>query len=316
MFRTVMVPLDGSELSERALPYAATLAATAKGEMILVRVALAPPPARLDGLGWESAQLDAVNEAEAYLARIAQRMRPEIGVKTTAPYGRAPQQLLETIRQYGADAVVMATHGRTGLAHVLHGSVAEALLANSPVPIFLVHARPGRAAAAAFSPLVTRALVPLDGSAFAEHALDTAAKLVGPTGEIALVRVVEPPDNVEYDENGRVLAYLDQQEEARTREARMYLSNVATQLHARYPAIRAVNDVRIGEPIDGIVLSARARGVGLVVMATHGRTGLRRAAVGSVAGGVVRTASVPVILVGPHQAEHSADMVSVGAPLT
>lgn len=309
MFRTLVVPLDGSELAERALPYAVWLASAGKGQLILVRVALAPPPARIDGAQWEQAQTEAMGEAEAYLASVAEKVATRVPVKTSAPYGHAARKILEAIEGLEADGVVMATHGRTGLAHLVYGSVAEAVLADSPVPVFLVHAQPGESALSPFNPSTARAVVPLDGSAFAEAALHTAADLVGTTGELVLVTVVEPPDHVERDEHGRVLAYLDQQEEASTRDAREYLFRVAAELVQHYPGIRIRPYVRIGEAATGIVVAAVDRSADLVVMATHGRTGFRRAVLGSVAGAVLRTGTTPVLLVGPHESHRSADIL-------
>jgi nucleotide-binding universal stress UspA family protein len=314
MVRRLVVPLDGSELAERALPYAARLAASTNGEVVLVRVALAPPPARLDGADWDRQQQDAISEAEAYLSGVAEKLATRVPARTNVAYGRAPQQLLEAVRACGADGVAMATHGRTGLAHLVYGSVAETVLAESPVPVLLVRARPGEAPAAPFDPGHVRVLVPLDGSSFAESAIEAAADLSGPSGELVLVSVIEPPDHVERDENGRVLAYLDQQEEARTRDAREYLSHVAGRISKQHQAVRATLDVRIGEPAEGIVMSAADRGVDLVVMATHGRTGFRRAVLGSVAGRVLLTGSTPVMLVGPHEAHRAAEMLGAQAP--
>jgi nucleotide-binding universal stress UspA family protein len=308
MFGTILVPLDGSDLAERALPYAVRLAAAGNGGLVLVRVALAPAPVRLDGADWEQQQLDAVKEAEAYLTTVGAKLRPRVPVKWSAPYGRAAHETLEAITRVAADAVVMATHGRTGLAHLLYGSVAEAVLAKSPVPVFLAHARAGDATAPPANPSTACAAVPLDGSVFAEAALETAADLVGQTGELVLVCVVERPTEVTRDEFGRVLAYLDQQEEARMCDARVYLARLATQLKEQCPRIRTRVEVRLGEPAKEIVAAAADNAADVVVMSTHGRTGVRRAVFGSVAGAVLRTASIPVLLVGPHESHRSAEV--------
>ena len=96
-----------------------------------------------------------------------------------------------------------------GLAHLLFGSVAEAILADSHVPVFLVRAQAGEARQSPFEPKTARLLVPLDGSPFAEAALQTAVDFLDATGELVLLSVVEEPDHVQFDQNGRVLAYLD-----------------------------------------------------------------------------------------------------------
>jgi len=306
MFRSLVVPLDGSELAESALPYAVQLAHAADGALTLVRVALAPPPARLDGADWEDAQAQAVQEAEMYLNEVAAKLSTRVRVAPHVAYGRAPHEILAAVDQTGADAVIMATHGRTGLAHLMYGSVAEALLATSPVPVLLVHARPGEAPSAPFDPATARIAVTLDGSDFAESAVHTAAGLVGVRGELVLVCIVSPPEEVERDETGRVIAYLDQQEEARSRAARDYLQRVATDFGRQYPGVRIKQDVRFGDAAPGIIAAAIDTGVDLVVMSTHGRTGVRRAMLGSVAGQVVANGTTPVLLVGPHESHRLA----------
>jgi nucleotide-binding universal stress UspA family protein len=299
MFRTLLVPLDGSDLAERALPYATALASDAGGQIVLTRVALAPAPTTLDGAALEQDQYRVVEEAEQYLANVAQKLPTRLAIKTCVPYGRAASSIVDTIGEIGADAVVMATHGRTGLKHLLAGSVAEAVIADSAVPVFVVHARPGEMPQAAFDPLHARVIVPLDGSDLASAALPTAVELVGGGGELVLVTVVEPPRQVERDQSGRVRAYLDQQEEALTREARDYLHGVARQLMENSAALHVSIDVRVGEPATGIVAVAADRVADLVVMASHGRTGIPRAVFGSVTGAVLRDGFTPVLVVHP-----------------
>lgn len=305
MFRSIVVPLDGSELAERALPYAVQLARAADGTLTLVRVAIAPPPARLDGADWEQAQAQAVQEGETYLAAVAEKLAKRVSVATTVRYGRAPREIVEMVKQAGAEVVVMATHGRTGLSHVLYGSVAETLLATSPVPVLLVHARPGEAPGPPFDPASARIAVALDGSSFAESAAHIAASLVAPRGELVLIRIVDPPDRVQYDASGRVIAYLDQQAEACRREARAYLSRLAIEFSRQYPRVQISQHVRSGEPSPGIIAVAIDKGADLLAMSTHGRTGVSRAVLGSVAGQVVANGTTPVLLVGPNASHPS-----------
>ena len=111
-----------------------------------------------------------------------------------------------------------------------------------------------------------------------------------------------PPDHVELDENGRPRAFLDQQEEALKRDAFDYLRRIVAQLTQTNPDLNVTMDIRVGEPAPGIVMAATDRGADLVVMSTHGRTGFRRAVMGSVAGEVLRTGRAPVLLVGPTSA--------------
>src|SRR5215208_3356281 len=111
MFRTVIVPLDGSEVAERALPLAVRLANANHGRVVLIRAAMAAPPATLDGAGWEADQVAAIQEAEAYLQGVAQTIA-RVPVEIAAPYGRGAAAILEAVSEYAADGVVMSTHGR------------------------------------------------------------------------------------------------------------------------------------------------------------------------------------------------------------
>ena len=310
MFRTLLVPLDGSELAERALPYATALATAARGKVVLVRVALAPPPATLDGANWVQEQSQAIAEAEQYVAEVAAKLRTRVPVETTVPYGRAAPSIQDSIKETAADAVVMATHGRTGLRHLLIGSVAEEVIADSPVPVFVTYSRPGEMPQQQFNPARARVVVPLDGSEFAKAALSTALELVGSEGELVLVSVVEPPDEVIRDEIGRIRVYLDQQEEALTRDARDYLHFTATQLVEKNPGMHVSVEVRMGEAAAGVIAAAVDRGADLVVMASHGRTGIPRAVFGSVTGAVLRDGFAPVLVVHPRIPATAAVMPS------
>jgi nucleotide-binding universal stress UspA family protein len=299
MFRTLIVPLDGSSEAEQALPCAMRLARSSGARVVLVRAVLGPAPT---GFDWEQQQLRAVSSAETYLAEVASKLASRVQILTTTPYGDARTKLLEAVDEFSADAIVMATHGRTGMSHLIRGSVAEAVLAQSPVPVLLLHARPDGVVPPPSDMISARILVALDGSEFAEAALPVARHLLGTAGELVLVSVVAPPDHVERDEIGRPRAYLDQQEEALKREAFEYLRIVLAELKQGDPDLHATIDVRVGEPAEGIVVAEADRGADLVVMSTHGRTGLGRAFMGSVAGEVLRTGNVPVVLVGPASA--------------
>jgi nucleotide-binding universal stress UspA family protein len=180
--------------------------------------------------------------------------------------------------------------------------VTEEVLANSAVPVLAVYAQPGQAPEIAFSPYNARVLVPQDGSANDAPALEAALEMLGDEGEIVLVGVVPPAEQVAYDKDGRVLAYLDQQEDARRVEARDYLNGIVEDLRAHH-GITVKVVVRVGDPASRIALAAIEEGVDLIVMATHGRTGIRRAVLGSVAGTVLRSTPTPVLLVHPTAGE-------------
>jgi nucleotide-binding universal stress UspA family protein len=261
---------------------------------VLVRAAPVPVPS---GLDWEVEPFDAIEEAQAYVAGVAASLAGRVPVRTAVTGGHALHEIMAAVKKFDADGIVLATHGRTGLGHLLYGSVTEALLAHSRVPVFVVRAHPGEMVAPTFDPATARVVVPLDGSTLSEAALPTALEMLGTAGELVLVSVVEPPNHVERDSTGRARAYLDQQEEATKRVAQEYLRTTAARLRAFHADLQVSWEVRVGQPAEGIVMATTNCAGDLVVMATHGRTGVLRAVTGSVAGAVVRTAFTPVLLV-------------------
>jgi nucleotide-binding universal stress UspA family protein len=311
MFRTLIVPLDGSEQAERSLPYAVRLAESGGGRLVLVRTALGPPPS---GQDWESQQTAAIDEANAYLVDVARKLATRVPVASAVPYGHAAEQILQSVQQYDADAIVMTTHGRTGLAHLMHGSVAEAVVAQSHVPVLVLYTRPGEAPAAPFDVANARILVPLDGSALSETAVPVAASMLGIAGELVLLTVVELPEYVKRDDSGRVIAYIDQQESVIRQEGLEYLHNIARSMTATNPDLHVASDVRLGSPAEGILTAEIDRAADVVVMATHGLTGVRRSFTGSVAGQVVREGYTPVLLVPPHAFAGAAVTTTAAEP--
>ena len=300
----ILVPLDGSALAECALPHAAALAAAISAEVVLVRAVSTPPASCGDG--------SATTEEERYLQHAGRMLAgPEIRVQTAVRCGKPAEAILRTVSQERADLVVMATHARSGVGRWLSGSVAEAVLNDSPVPVLLVRAwEPERVQPRLQSH--STVLVPLDGSAFAEQALPVAGRLASILdGELVLLQAVWTPDSVfrapllsatwpltsEAEDDDGPSGYLGLLED----EARKYLTGVAGRFA---PQLRATWDVRVGStPASAIVDGCRGHAAALVVMCTHGRTGVQRLAFGSVAAEVLRRGCTPLLLVPPSAME-------------
>jgi nucleotide-binding universal stress UspA family protein len=174
MYRTVLVPLDGSAFAEHALPLALSIAGRAGATLRLVRVHV--PAATLYRNSELAANLDfdtRVREEErAYLDEVSARLAQACGLRpaTALLDGRIADVLCEQGVSAGADLVVMATHGRGPLSRFWLGSVADELVRRLPTPLLLV--RPGETAPdLAHPPAVRHVLIPLDGSAQAEGIL-------------------------------------------------------------------------------------------------------------------------------------------------
>jgi nucleotide-binding universal stress UspA family protein len=144
MFKKVVIPLDGSELAEQALAPACRIAEKFGSELLLLRVVT--PERLLPTRPYTSSHADSpadlitrplVEEAEAYLSGIK---LPLVGLSlhTRVPIGAPPEMIIAAATESGADLIVMSTHGRAGLLRLLYGSVTEAVLRGSPVPVLVV----------------------------------------------------------------------------------------------------------------------------------------------------------------------------------
>ncbi len=141
-------------------------------------------------------------------------------------------------------------------------------------------------------------LVPLDGTEFGEAALPAAAKLARDAhARLLLFQAIKPVDKPSLKEDGTVLAYVDEVETTERQEALHYLREVQDRVVREFGLEQVSVDAEPGKPVDGIVEAARERGAGLIVRATHGRTGAARVMRGSVAGSVLRKGQVPVTFV-------------------
>jgi nucleotide-binding universal stress UspA family protein len=196
----------------------------------------------------------------------------------------------------GADLVVLTTHGRGAFSRFWLGSVADTLVRHAPLPILLV--RPQETAPdLSQEPVLSEILIPLDGSALSEQILPRAIAL-GSLGHATytLLQVVEPA----LGGFGTELygATVDEQALVQARaQAQSYLDQVAMRLRAE--GLRVHTVVLLGLPAQAILEYTRTHAVDVVALATHGRSGVRRLLLGSVADKVVRGADIPVLLQRP-----------------
>jgi nucleotide-binding universal stress UspA family protein len=174
------------------------------------------------------------------------------------------------------------------------GSVAEKVLHGAPRPLLLVRASAPAAASAEVS--YRKVAVPLDGSRFAEQALSQAQAIASAAGaELLLIAVVPVLDDVDFDDAGVAPASADAERQAEVKRVSRYLAGMAAQLEAE--GFRVRPRVVAGMPAEEILHVSAAEGADLLVMATHGHTGLQRFWLGSTATKVVRSADLPVLLV-------------------
>lgn len=300
MYRTILVPLDGSAFGERALPMATGLARAMNAQLILM---CAASSSAFLGTDATEAQVQAVAEAQAYLLALATGLSGQgLNIDVAVPYGPAAESILLEVDLRHVDLLVMCTHGRSGLGRWIYGSVAEEVLARSPVPVLLVRYS-GEVATLGPEPERASLLVTLDGSAFAETALPHAVTLARTFGgSILLLRTVEESMPARRYPS---MAIMQEASEEDRRAAKSYLDGVAERLRQEGVAVHTM--VLKGWAADVIAYRGAALGPRLIVMATHGRTGVARWLLGSVAQEVIRRSPLPVLLVRPAE---TADPVS------
>lgn len=294
MYRSILVPLDGSALAERALGVAAELAARMRSDLHLVHVHRERVVEELPvyGLTGEAARA----AAEQYVLAAADRLRAaQAGqVDGTLLEGSAAHAIVAHAAKTGTDIIVMSSHGRTGASRFWLGSVADAVIRSASVPVLMV--RGGDDAGAKAPGAFQRLLLPLDGSSLAESVIPHAITLakVG-EGNVHLLQVEERAEDLRMSVWGLAAQEADDLP-ARLERADHYLHSVRDRFQSEWPpatvSVEARGARRAGE---AIVEVAVERDTDLIAMATHGR-GASRMLLGSVADKVVRGTQCSVLL--------------------
>jgi len=289
LFETIVLPLDGSEPSESAIPYAAALAELTSAPIVVIHVLEEMHPvfdARRGEVVWISPDQSRVElEAPELLAEPIGRLRNDgLTVRAVFRLGDPDAEILAEVERWPAPLIVMASHGRGGLKRLLLGSVADRVVREAPAPVLVVPA-----ASPSEQPVRVRfrtLLVPLDGSPLAEHALPAGMELARlARAGLTLVRVVD---------THKGLAGGDEPEQFE-REAEAYLRQKAETL-AGPPERTILWQVLSGEPGEQLRRFITARQPDLVVMVTRGRGGLGRWLLGSVAEDLLTSRAAPLLL--------------------
>lgn len=313
MFQHLLVPLDGSVRAEQALPIAACIARATGGIVHLVRV-VSPPLDYSGGLSPVSLTNGEVIEAEtaeatAYLQTQASSPLLEgIGTKREVFFGQSAPALLEAMEAHKIDLLVLCSHGRTGFTRWVLGSVARALVHQSPIPTLVLRQNETTALlsqAHPASPL--RTLVPLDGSLLAEAALGPAAFLTSALaapgqGALHLSQVVKifPTTAAE--------GFVSELNEEALQRASVYLSRVEERLHseARDLRLSLTHSVELDSDVASALVDLAEHGKGeemgachLIAISTHGRGGLERWVMGSITERLLTATKLPLLIMRP-----------------
>jgi nucleotide-binding universal stress UspA family protein len=296
----ILVPFDGSDLAEKAAPVAVEVARRTGAALRLlhVHVPLPADPIYVEGLAVMDEHMRPVRRSheQAYMEKALGRLPRGLDATMAILDGPVASALADHARTSGADLIVMTTHGRGGLERSWLGSVADELVRVSPVPLLLDRPEPS-----SVTGIFRRILVPLDGSALAEAILDHGIRFgrLEPGAEVILVDVVQPVTSdvwLSYAalSPSETVSVTHRQEQ----RARDYLEGITRRLEAA--GVRARSHVVVAANVTAALLEmADTEQVDLVALATHGRSGLARLALGSVADKVIRGSRTPVLILRP-----------------
>lgn len=318
MLQRILVPLDGSDRAERAMNVAARLARGSGCSVLALRV-VGLPPFRLARYG-EPAQIAlaviavAREEADTYVKHLA--LRPEfkdIAVETRVIEGHVSEDILDVARDEQCDMIVLCTHGYSGLNRWRLGRVATQVARHAPVPVLIVpthdEAAPSRGAS---DPV--RLLITLDGSEVAEAAiapgLDVVRALAAPEHiTVHLLEVVDFLATMMADttrEDTPTSSAIGAEEQA-LQAARDYLETVAQRIQEEHPGVTITTTALLSSDVADTIINVAKEGLrhDFVAMATHGRGGPRRWALGSITERVLHTTHLPLIIArSPGAVEH------------
>ena len=285
MYNRILVPLDGSELAEGALPYAEGIATRLHSEVILLTTCT--PGDCLE------------RPLRAYLEKRAGELS-SLGIKASplVVQGNAANEILDFAERNDINLIIISTHGRTGLSIWPLGSIANKILQKSHIPILLI--RSSELETVLREKEVRRIIVPLDGSQFAEGVIPYVEGLAkGMDSEVILITVNEPlqvPDIVRHTAGFDGEKY--EELTVRTdKQVKRYLSKKESAL--RHKSVKVRSTSLLGMPAQTILQYAEDNSVSLIALSTHGFSGISKWAFGSIAAKIIERSSKPVLMVRP-----------------
>lgn len=292
MLEKILVPLDGSALSEQALIYAKELAVAFDSEVQLLSVV-------------EKQDEEYRRMVQVYLNKIAEEMQsyfsqnnPKVTIKPIVSDGNPAIGIVEYARQKKVSLVIINSHGHSGIMPWSMGSTANKVIQTIHNPVLLI-----RASAGAKRPQVRsfkKILLPLDGSEIGEAALPYAREIAKKfKSEIILLSVVESNQHVRTIGGQDYIHYPEQQVESMKVELKEYLIKTSQKFSEFNLSSRVI--VREGDAAVEIIRFAREGKISLVAMSSHGRSGMRGWVFGSVSNKVLQAGKTPLMLVGVPQ---------------
>ncbi|MGH7555625.1 MAG: universal stress protein [Longimicrobiales bacterium] len=311
MYRSILVPLDGSRLGEQALPTAIDFCKRTGAELhvIHVRVMAGLVPVLAAEAEWSA------DGERKYLEDVCEDVAQELGKSVTSeilpqdeprlllpspPAHVVGERIVGYVTMHGVDLIVMTTHGRGGLSRAWFGSVTESILRLTAVPLFLVRPTSPEDWKARAAEPIGHLLIALDGSAQSEEVLEPARELgIARGARCTLLRVIPVPFPA-YDATGVVTLSPSADDIAQVRAGvEQELARVAQRLRRDGVAEVAVETALDISPAGAILSFADEHEVDAIALTTHARGRVGRFVMGSVADKVIRGADCPVLVMRP-----------------
>lgn len=285
MWKKILVPLDGSDLAELALPYAEELANAFESEIILLHVS-------------EPAESRYRHMHELYVKGVADRMKDRIKkVSPVVVSGKAADEIISYADKNKVGLIIMTSHGRSGIMSWATGSIASKLLQGAAVPLLLVRAvKPESKVQRPV--LLNRILLPLDGSEAGEAAVDYIGELMSRLqSEVILFEVISSGQHVRSVGGLDYIHYPEEQLAMFKKEAEGYLDGVCRRLKRHKGTVEVTLKVGVGDVGQEILKFAEEQGVTLIAISSHGHSGTKKWVFGSIANKVVLNSQSPVLVV-------------------
>jgi nucleotide-binding universal stress UspA family protein len=285
MWKKILVPLDGSDLAELALPYAEELANAFKSEIILLHVS-------------DPADTRHRHMHELYVKEVADRIRERIRkVSPVVVSGKAADEIISYAEKNDVGLIIMTSHGRSGIMSWATGSIASKLLQATAVPMLLVRAvKPGRKVQRPV--LLNRILLPLDGSEAGEAAVGYVGDLMSRLeSEVILFGVVSSGQHIRTVGGLDYISYPEEQLAMFRKEAEEYLDGVYRKLKRRKGTVKVTIKVGADDIGQEIFKFAEEKRVNLIAISSHGHSGIEKWVFGSIANKVVQESKAPVLVI-------------------
>ncbi len=292
MFKNILVPLDGSKLSEASLAPTALLAQTLKSRVTLLHVIEQDAPSEIH----KERHLTKPDEAEEYLKDAAGRaFSPDTKVEThvhTAPVANVIGSIREHISEFKPDLIVTCTHGHGGMRDVLYGSIAQQIISQGTTPLLIIKPDSPR-----FK--LDRILVPLDPESHHDDSLPVAKSLGKTFGaKVHLLSIIPTFSTLAGAQAATgnlmpvtVQALLDIQEESASEDLNLHVDEF------RADDVKVFAEVARGDPARGIVKIADLSGANLIILVTDRKAGMGAFWARSVAPKVANKTRVPLLLI-------------------